>query len=110
MDHLEKLAGEWVEIREREGKDELVLMRADADVPATRGGRRQLNMNAEGKVLSLAQGATFSNDQRVARSSRQVGLDNLGKGRPGALYPDCPVTAHERDRLGFVCKPGGIVL
>ena len=81
MDHLEKLAGEWVEIREREGKDELVLMRADADVPATRGGRRQLDMNAEGKVRSLAQGAsdrmetTASGDWDIKENVLELNLE-----------------------------------
>lgn len=58
MDHLENLAGEWIEIHERGDRDRVVLMRPDADVPPTRGGRRRLEIDAQGRARNFEQGAT----------------------------------------------------
>lgn len=58
MDHLDNLAGAWIEIRERGDEGRVVLMRPDADVPPTRGGRRRLEIDAQGRVRILEQGAT----------------------------------------------------
>ncbi|MDH3742255.1 MAG: lipocalin family protein [Hyphomicrobiales bacterium] len=52
------LTGQWVEILERGDADQIVLMRADANVPASRGGRRQLEIARQGQLQSSAQGPT----------------------------------------------------
>lgn len=58
MEHPDKLAGAWIEIQERGQGGRMVLMRSDANVPPSRGGRRRLEINAEGQAWSMAQGAT----------------------------------------------------
>ncbi len=58
MEHQEKLLGAWVEIQERGDDGRVVLMRPDAGVPPSRGGRRRLEIDAEGHASSMAQGAT----------------------------------------------------
>lgn len=58
MDDPKRLTGTWVEIQERGSSVRCILMRADANVPPTRGGRRQLELTADGAVRSMAQGAT----------------------------------------------------
>ncbi len=58
MEHQEMLLGAWVEIQERSDEGRVVLMRPDAGVPPLRGGRRRLEIAAEGHASSMAQGAT----------------------------------------------------
>jgi len=60
---LDKLAGAWVEIQERGDDGRVVLMRPDAGVPPSRGGRRRLEINA---AWSMAQGA---NDRMEANAT-----------------------------------------
>ena len=47
-----------MEIEERGDDGRMILMRAEANVPPSRGGRRQLEINAHGQAWALAQGAT----------------------------------------------------
>lgn len=58
MDLLDNLPGAWIEIQERGDRDRVVLMRPDADVPPTRGGRRRLEIDEQGRARNFEQGAT----------------------------------------------------
>lgn len=60
MAETDKLTGTWVEIQERGDESKLFLMRPDADVPPSRGGRRHLELAPEGGLFSFAQGAVDS--------------------------------------------------
>ena len=52
------ISGEWVEVVEQAGKGQLVLLRPDAGVPPSRGGRRHLALADQGRADALGQGAT----------------------------------------------------
>lgn len=62
MSDLDRLSGQltgtWVEIQEQSNSEHTVLRRPDADIPPTRGGRRQLKIAGEGAVHTMAQGAS----------------------------------------------------
>lgn len=53
-----EISGEWVEIVEEAGDGQLVLLRPDAGVPPSRGGRRHLELADQGRASALGQGAT----------------------------------------------------
>ncbi len=75
MEPSEQLVGVWVEIQERSDEGRLVLMRPDADVPPTRGGRRQLELVPKGNVYTKAQGATDRLEEQ-AEGDWSVSKDN----------------------------------
>ena len=52
------ISGDWVEVVEEAGKGRLVLLRPDAGVPPSRGGRRHLELADQGRADAFGQGAT----------------------------------------------------
>ena len=52
------ISGDWVEVAEEAGDGQTVLLRPDAGVPPSRGGRRHLALAEQGRASALGQGAT----------------------------------------------------